>query len=138
MFARIAAGDADIDTAIKDAPPLHDDFRHWMKTSLTVLLTTTLFSLIIDTLAAYSLVRFKFPGARSMGMFITYLVPPILLLFPMMNLTARIELPLPEFTFALRPLKRGLSFETRRLYNSLWALILVYPTMLVPFSTWLG
>lgn len=90
-------------------------FKKWFRNSVIVSGSTTLFSVIVGTLAAYSLVRYKFPGSQvlGMGMFVTYLVPPILLLIPMMTIVRSIGL-----------------------YNSLPALILVYPTLLVPFCTW--
>ncbi|NDJ75820.1 MAG: carbohydrate ABC transporter permease [Chloroflexi bacterium] len=95
-----------------DVPP----FRRWMRTSLIVTVSTTIFSVVAGTLAAYSLVRFRFPAARPLGlaMFITYLVPPILLFIPMMRLTESVL----------------------GIYDSKWALVVAYPTMLVPFSTW--
>ncbi len=90
-------------------------FKKWLRNSFIVTASATSFSLVVGTLAAYSLVRYKFPGSRplGLGMFVTYLVPPIMLLIPMMTIVRSIGL-----------------------YNRLPALIIVYPTLLVPFCTW--
>ena len=73
-------------------------------------------SVVLGVLAAYPLARLKFPGATSFGVaiFVTYLVPPSLLFLPLSTVVARL----------------GLS-------DSLWALVVTYPTFLVPFCTWL-
>lgn len=91
-------------------------FLYWFGNSALVATLTTLFSVTVSTLAAYALVRFRFRGAQAIGMgiFITYLVPPTLLFIPM--------------TLVVRSLG---------LYNNLLALIVVYPTLMVPFCTWL-
>ena len=88
----------------------------WLFNSITVCLVATGVSLVISILAAYSLARLRFRGASSFGtaIFITYLVP-----------TALLFIPLSRVVKAL-----GLA-------DSLWALIVTYPTFLIPFSTWL-
>jgi len=88
----------------------------WMLNSITVCLVATTVSLVISILAAYSLARLRFRGASSFGtaIFITYLVPTALLFIPLSRVVKAI----------------GLS-------DSLWALIVTYPTFLIPFSTWL-
>jgi multiple sugar transport system permease protein len=88
----------------------------WMINSVTVCLVATSVSLVISILAAYSLARLRFRGASSFGtaIFITYLVPTALLFIPLSRVIKAI----------------GLS-------DSLWALIVTYPTFLIPFSTWL-
>ena len=48
------------------------------------------------------------------GIFLLYLVPPTLLFIPLSRVVSRLGL-----------------------YNSYWALILVYPTFLIPFAAWL-
>ena len=91
-------------------------FTNWVVNSLIVSVSTTIFSVVVGTLAAYSLVRFKLVGGAVMGMgiFVTYLLPQTLLFIPM--------------AFVIQQLG---------LYNNLFALVVVYPTMMVPFCTWL-
>lgn len=92
------------------------NFLVWLRNSLFVCLLSTAVSVIVAILAAYSLARIKFRGANSFGtaIFITYLVP-----------TALLFIPLSQVVSAL-----GLT-------DSVWALVVTYPTFLVPFSTWL-
>jgi multiple sugar transport system permease protein len=92
------------------------EFLTWMKNSLIISVTATAVSLLISILAGYSLARLRFPGVSSFGtaVFITYLVPPTLLFLPLSQVVVWL----------------GLS-------DTIWALIVTYPTFLVPFSTWL-
>ena len=91
-------------------------FGRWLWNSVLVSASATLLSAVVSTLAAYALARLRFRGSQFFGMaiFITYLVPPTLLFIPLSRLVA-----------------------TLRVGDSLWALILTYPTFLVPFCTWL-
>jgi multiple sugar transport system permease protein len=88
----------------------------WLVNSITVCLVATTASLAISILAAYSLARLRFRGASSFGtaIFITYLVPTALLFIPLSRVV-----------------------KTLGLADSLWSLIVTYPTFLIPFSTWL-
>jgi multiple sugar transport system permease protein len=92
------------------------DFLIWMKNSLIISVVATALSLVIAILAGYSLARLRYRGVGSFGtaVFITYLVPPTLLFLPLSQVVVWL----------------GLS-------DSIWSLILTYPTFLVPFSTWL-
>ena len=92
------------------------DFLTWMKNSLIISVTATSISLVIAILAGYSLARLRFPGVGSFGtaVFITYLVPPTLLFLPLSQVVVWL----------------GIS-------DTIWALVVTYPTFLVPFSTWL-
>jgi multiple sugar transport system permease protein len=92
------------------------DFLVWIKNSLIISVVATSVSLIIAILAGYSLARLRFKGVGSFGtaIFITYLVPPTLLFLPLSQVVVWL----------------GIS-------DSIWALIVTYPTFLVPFSTWL-
>ena len=92
------------------------DFFIWMKNSLIISVVATGVSLVISILAGYSLARLRFPGVASCGpaVFITYLVPPTLLFLPLSQVVVWL----------------GIS-------DSIWSLIVTYPTFLVPFSTWL-
>lgn len=91
-------------------------FWTWLQNTLIVSVCSTALSIIASVLAGYSLGRLRFRGASTIGwiIFITYLVPQTLLFLPLADMVTRLGLA-----------------------NSYWALILVYPTFLVPFSTWL-
>lgn len=91
-------------------------FVDWMRNSAIVAVVATLFSLFAATLAGYALARLRFPGANVLGwaIFVTYLIPPTLLFLPLTQLIFQIHMG-----------------------NSLIGLIFVYPTFLIPFSTWL-
>ena len=92
------------------------DFLVWLKNSLIISVVATGVSLVISILAGYSLARLRFKGVGSFGtaVFITYLVPPTLLFLPLSQVVVWL----------------GIS-------DTIWALIVTYPTFLVPFSTWL-
>ena len=92
------------------------EFLTWMTNSLIISVTATSIALVISILAGYSLARLRFPGVGSFGtaVFITYLVPPTLLFLPLSQVVVWL----------------GIS-------DTIWALIVTYPTFLVPFSTWL-
>ena len=92
------------------------EFWTWMTNSLIISVLATSVSLVISTLAGYSLARLRFPGVNAFGtaVFITYLVPPTLLFLPLSQVVVWL----------------GIS-------DTIWSLIVTYPTFLVPFSTWL-
>jgi multiple sugar transport system permease protein len=92
------------------------NFVRWLINSLVVSAAAMAASVAISILAAYGLARLRFPGRQGFGIavFITYLVPPTLLFLPLTQVVTRL----------------GLS-------DSLWALVLTYPTFLIPFCTWL-
>ena len=96
---------------LRDTP-----FLTWLFNSILVSVLSTTFSIVIAILAAYSLARLRFRGAPSFGtaVFITYLVPTTLLFLPLAQVVNRLGLA-----------------------DSVWALIVTYPTFLVPFCTWL-
>jgi multiple sugar transport system permease protein len=66
--------------------------------------------------AGYALARLKLPGAENTGIaiFMSYLVPPIILFLPLSRIVAELGLQ-----------------------DSWWALVVVYPTFTIPFCTWL-
>jgi multiple sugar transport system permease protein len=96
---------------LRDTP-----FLTWLFNSILVSVLATAVSIVIAILAAYSLARLRFRGAPSFGtaVFITYLVPTTLLFLPLAQVVNRLGLA-----------------------DSVWALIVTYPTFLVPFCTWL-
>jgi multiple sugar transport system permease protein len=91
-------------------------FLTWTKNSLLVTVLATTLSVIVGTIAAYALSRLKFlgVGAFGTGIFVTYLVPTSLLFLPLAQVVNWIGLA-----------------------DSKWALVVTYPTFLVPFCTWL-
>ena len=92
------------------------EFLTWVKNSLIISVTATSVSLVIAILAGYSLARLRYRGVGAFGtaVFITYLVPPTLLFLPLSQVVVWL----------------GIS-------DTIWSLIVTYPTFLVPFSTWL-
>ena len=96
--------------------PDKTDFLIWVQNSLMVAAMVTIISVAIGIMAGYSLARLRYKGAESIGasVFITYLVPPSLLFLPLSHVIGQLGL-----------------METR------WAMVLSYPTFLVPFCTWL-
>jgi multiple sugar transport system permease protein len=107
------------------ANPTLDQFRDlfaktaiikWLWNSFFVSFLTAFISMTFGIMAGYALARLKFPGAQAFGLatFITYLVPTTLIFIPL----ARVVQSL------------GLS-------NSIWALVVTYPTFLIPFCTWM-
>jgi len=92
------------------------NFLTWTYNTMLVAVVTTLVSVVIGTMIAYPLARMNFPGAAivAIGIAATYLVPQPLLFIPMSDIINRLELG-----------------------NTLTAVMLTYPTLLIPFSAWL-
>jgi len=88
----------------------------WLWNTVLVSLVATLLSLGASVFAAYAIERLRFQGAKQVGLaiFMAYLVPPSILF-----------IPLAVMVFHLG------------LYDTRFALILTYPTFLIPFCTWL-
>ncbi|MEO8057064.1 MAG: carbohydrate ABC transporter permease [Burkholderiales bacterium] len=91
-------------------------FPGWLWNTVLVSVVATGFSLVASVLAAYAIERLRFSGSKHVGLaiFLAYLVPPSILFIPLANVVFKLGL-----------------FDTR------WALILTYPTFLIPFCTWL-
>jgi multiple sugar transport system permease protein len=91
-------------------------YPQWLWNTMLVSVVATFLSLFSSVLAAYAIERLRFKGSRQVGLsiFFAYLVPPSILFIPL----------------ALIVFKLGL-------FDSTWALILTYPTFLIPFCTWL-
>jgi len=91
-------------------------FLRWLLNTLIISILSTGIALFCGLLAAYALARLRFPLGGTLGtsIFVTYLVPQTLLFIPL-----------------------GEVIRSFRLNDSLWALILTYPTFLIPFCTWL-
>ncbi len=91
-------------------------YPDWLWNTILVSVVSTVVSLAAAVLAAYAIERLRFQGARQIGLsiFLAYLVPPSILFIPLAHLVFQLGL-----------------FDTRM------ALILTYPTFLIPFCTWL-
>jgi multiple sugar transport system permease protein len=91
-------------------------YPQWMWNTLLVSVVSTFVSLAASVFAAYAIERLRFSGARHVGLaiFLAYLVPPSILFIPLASVVFQLGL-----------------FDTRL------ALILTYPTFLIPFCTWL-
>ena len=84
--------------------------------TLVVGLVVVVITLVVAVPAAYALARWArgWGEVLGIGIFLTYLVPPTILFIPLSRFTAFLGLQ-----------------------ESLWSLILVYPTFTIPFCTWL-
>jgi multiple sugar transport system permease protein len=88
----------------------------WLINTLVISAASAVISLFCSVCAAYAIERLRFSGARYVGLaiFLAYLVPPSILFIPLAAIIFKLGL-----------------------FDSDWALILTYPTFLVPFCTWL-
>jgi multiple sugar transport system permease protein len=91
-------------------------YPDWMWNTILISTVSTFFSLAASVLAAYAIERLRYSGSRQVGLciFLAYLVPPSILFIPLAYIVFQLGL-----------------FDTR------WALMLTYPTFLIPFCTWL-
>lgn len=91
-------------------------FGQWMLNSLIIGVAVVLITLVIATPAGYALARMNLPGSNQLGMtiFATYLVPPSLLFIPLTRVVHMLNLQ-----------------------NTIWSLIVVLPTISIPFAVWL-
>src|SRR5260370_11247350 len=73
-------------------------------------------TLLVGVPAGYALARLRIPGSENLGIsiFMTYLVPAIILFLPLSRVVSMLGLQ-----------------------DNWWALVLVYPTITIPFCTWL-
>ena len=92
------------------------DYPQWLWTTMMVAAVATVLSLFASGLAAYAIQRLKFKGSQYVGLaiYLAYLVPPSILFIPLATLIFQLCL-----------------------FDSPLALILTYPTFLIPFCTWL-
>jgi multiple sugar transport system permease protein len=88
----------------------------WLWNTMMVAISATILSLIASVGAAYAIVRIRYRGAQWVGaaIFLAYLVPPSILFIPLAKIVTDFGL-----------------------FDTPFALILTYPTILIPFSTWL-
>jgi multiple sugar transport system permease protein len=92
------------------------EFLQWLWNTMLIAIVSTIISLICGMFAGYALARLRFRGSEFLGtaIFITYLVPQTLLFIPLADIIRNMHLG-----------------------NTPWALMLTYPTILIPFCTWL-
>jgi len=91
-------------------------YPRWLWNTMYVAVAATMLSMVASVLAAYAIVRLRYHGAQFVGaaIFLAYLVPPSILFIPLASVIYQYGL-----------------------FDSPLCLILVYPTILIPFSTWL-
>jgi len=91
-------------------------FLPWMRNTLVISVGATALSLGTGLLAAYAIGRLRFRGSSSLGIaiFLSYLVPPVILFIPLSRIVSALGL-----------------------WDRPAALVLTYPTFLVPFCVWL-
>ena len=94
----------------------YSNFQTYYLNSAMITAVTVVFSMVISVMAAFSLSRMGFWGSQTLstGVFLTYLVPPSLLFIPLFQIVGWMGL-----------------------INSVWCLALLYPTLAVPFCTWI-
>ena len=91
-------------------------FVTWFKNSFLIAGVVTVVTMVVSILAAYAISRLRFFGSRhfGVGVFCTYLVPPALLFIPFYKVVGILGL-----------------------LDSKWCLLFLYPTLTVPFCTWI-
>jgi multiple sugar transport system permease protein len=91
-------------------------FLTWMANSLIIGIGVVLITLLTAVPAGYALARLRLPGAEQLGIaiFATYLVPPTLVFIPLTRVV-----------------------HVLGLQNTIWSLVLILPTISIPFSVWL-
>ncbi|MBY0530982.1 MAG: carbohydrate ABC transporter permease [Xanthobacteraceae bacterium] len=91
-------------------------YPRWLWNTMYVAAASTVLSIFASVLAAYAIARLRFRGSQMIGamIFMAYLIPPSILFIPLASV-----------------------IHFYGLFDTPLALILVYPTILIPFSTWL-
>jgi multiple sugar transport system permease protein len=91
-------------------------FGTWYLNTVMVATASTLIALVCAALAGYALARLKFRGSESftVTILLTYVMPGALLFIPLYQMMSGV-----------------------RLNDSLWSLVITYPTFTLPFATWL-
>ena len=92
------------------------DYPLWLWNTMFIAVSATILSIVASVFAAYVITRIRYRGAQWIGgsIFLAYLVPPSILFIPLSTVV---------FQYGL--------------FDTPFALILTYPTILIPFSTWL-
>jgi multiple sugar transport system permease protein len=92
------------------------NYPRWFANTMFISIGATLISVVASYLAAYAIARIRFRGDETVGVgiYMAYLIPPAILFIPLADILLKLSM-----------------------FNKLWALIPVYTTFLIPFSTWL-
>jgi multiple sugar transport system permease protein len=98
-------------TLIADTP-----FLIYMRNSLVIAFATTILVIVVATLGAHSLVRFKYPGRERLAQLVlfTYLLPSVVLILPLYLLMVWVGIA-----------------------NTMFSLVLAYTTFALPYALWL-
>jgi multiple sugar transport system permease protein len=91
-------------------------YRDWIVNTMSISFWVSAITLLTAMPAGYALARLRLPFAESLGIgiFMTYLVPAIILFIPLARVVSTLDLQ-----------------------DSWWSLVVVYPTFTIPFCTWL-
>jgi multiple sugar transport system permease protein len=91
-------------------------YIQWFWNTFQITTVVTVITMVVSVLGAYAISRLRFFGSRyfGVGIFCTYLVPPALLFIPFYKVVGILGL-----------------------LNSKWCLLFLYPTLTVPFCTWI-
>ena len=91
-------------------------YGDWIVNTMTISFWVSVITLLTAVPAGYALARLKLPFAENLGIgiFMTYLVPSIILFIPLARVVGSLNLQ-----------------------DSWWSLVVVYPTFTIPFCTWL-
>lgn len=94
----------------------------FFRNSAVVSVCVVFITMMISVIAAFALARMKFWGSATLatGVFLTYLIPETLLFIPLFKMFAWVN-----ETFGIQ------------LMNHWWTMIILYPTLTVPFATWI-
>jgi multiple sugar transport system permease protein len=92
------------------------NYQTFFLNSVKITVVVVAITMVISVLAAFALARVRFWGSAPLapGVFLTYLVPESLLFIPMFQIIGALGL-----------------------MNNTWCLVLLYPTLSVPFCTWI-
>ena len=99
-----------------------NQFQIFFRNSAMVSILVVTVTMLISVPAAFALARMKFWGSTTLatGVFLTYLIPDTLLFIPLFKMFATVN-----------------DWTGIQLMNRWWVLVLVYPTLTVPFCTWI-
>jgi multiple sugar transport system permease protein len=92
------------------------NYPRWLANTAIVGTAVVVITLVLALPAGYALARLsgRVGGTLGIAIFLTYLVPPTLLFLPLSRVISKLGLQ-----------------------DSLWSLIVVYPSFTIPFATWL-
>ena len=99
-----------------------NQFLVFFRNSAIVSICVVILTMMISVIAAFALARMKFWGSATLatGVFLTYLIPETLLFIPLFKMFAWVNETLGV-----------------QLMNHWWTMIILYPTLTVPFATWI-